>query len=111
MSRRVLTLLSSAVLAAAAVLAASSPAQAAVVEYGESPISTGYYCASKVNSQSFIGLYEYGSLRCYSYTGGRLTYVGSGNAYDACRFSHPTSVVVGAKEGLPDHYLICLLQV
>ncbi|MEV7007829.1 hypothetical protein [Streptosporangium sp. NPDC051022] len=108
MSRRVLTLFSGAVLAVTAVLTAASPAQAQIIEAGESPISTGEYCAAKVDSASGVGLFERGSLRCYDWN---LTFKGTGDPYEACRFRRPDRVVVGVKEGLPSHYLICLLQV
>ncbi|MER7205654.1 hypothetical protein ABZ470_08205 [Streptosporangium sp. NPDC020072] len=111
MSRRVLTLLSGAVLAASAALSVAAPAQAAVVEQGQGPMNTGEYCAAKVSYGSELGFYEYGSIRCYSTDrNGRLVYKGSGDPVAACRYSHPTKVVVGAKEGLPGHYLICLIQ-
>ncbi|MFI7531898.1 hypothetical protein [Streptosporangium sp. NPDC049376] len=111
MPGRVLTLLSGAVLAASAALTVAAPAQAAVVERGESPITTGEYCIARIDSRSVVGLYERGSLNCYGYVGGRFAYLGTGNAYDACRSSNPGRVIVGVKEGLPSHYLICLVEV
>ncbi|MFD0887696.1 hypothetical protein ACFQ08_24410, partial [Streptosporangium algeriense] len=92
-------------------LAVAAPAQAAVVERGESPITTGGYCAARVDSRSVIGLYERGSLNCYGYAGAQFVRLGTGNAYDACRASNPGRVIAGVKEGLPDHYLICLVEV
>ncbi|MCT9929299.1 hypothetical protein N5079_03600 [Planotetraspora sp. A-T 1434] len=104
MLRRVLALTGGAVLACAAALASTSPAQASTnVTFG--PTSIGEYCHAQVSSFAWIG-FDRGSIQCYGGNGNQ--YAGSGSPYAACDYL-TTGVVLSASRGASDS-LVCEIQ-
>ncbi|WP_018353320.1 hypothetical protein [Longispora albida] len=86
-------------------LSPAGPAHAATVDLTFGPLSIGDYCRAKVATSAFIGFHE-GSLRCYTYGAGTsLQYVGTGDAYLACKYL-TTDVVSAALRG-PSGSLVC----
>ncbi|MEU9884986.1 hypothetical protein [Sphaerisporangium sp. NPDC051011] len=118
MPRRAITLLSrssallaGSVLAGAAVLATTAPAQArtlATIDIVMSPVRLGDYCMAKVHPDSLIGLYQ-STLGCYKRgPGSSVTYVGQGDPYQACQYL-TNDVVVSTRRG-PSDSLVCTVN-
>ncbi|GAA3125056.1 hypothetical protein [Streptosporangium carneum] len=96
---------------ATALAATAFPAQAEIVESVDSPLGVGGYRVANVHPDAYLGFYERGSVTCHANgLRGGLVLKGAGAPYAACRFTRREGLIVGVREKLPDHYLVCVIQ-